>query len=80
VPAPGDQGHRFMCRYLTQGDGLMAAISAEQPLIGRPLADVLSWQRPSSAAGCYCEADARQHKWGLVLETIHYALSRDRET
>jgi hypothetical protein len=25
-------------------------------------------------AGCYCDAASRQHKWGLVLETIHYAL------
>jgi hypothetical protein len=29
-----------------------------------------------SPAGCYCEPDSRQHKWGLVLETIHYALAR----
>jgi hypothetical protein len=25
-------------------------------------------------AGCYCEPNSRKHKWGLVLETIHYAL------
>jgi len=37
---------------------------------------VIRWTRPSSPAGCYCEAESRQHKWGLVLETIHYALSR----
>jgi hypothetical protein len=29
---------------------------------------------PASPAGCYCDAASRQHKWGLVLETIHYAL------
>ena len=33
-----------------------------------------SWRREPSAAGCYCEAASRDHKWGLVLETIHYAL------
>jgi hypothetical protein len=27
-----------------------------------------------SAAGCYCESTSRDHKWGLVFETIHYAL------
>jgi len=32
--------------------------------------------RPASPAGCYCEPASRQHKWGLVLETIHYALDR----
>jgi len=53
----------------------MAAIGVERPLHGQPLDDVIRWTRPSSPAGCYCEAESRQHKWGLVLETIHYALS-----
>jgi len=35
---------------------------------------VLSWRRAACAAGCYCEPSSREHKWGLVLETIHYAL------
>jgi hypothetical protein len=26
------------------------------------------------APSCYCEPKSRQHKWGLVLETIHFAL------
>jgi len=54
----------------------MSSIEQEAPLAGRPLGDVLAWSRPDCAAGCYCDADARQHKCGLVLETIHYALSR----
>jgi hypothetical protein len=37
---------------------------------------VLPWRRGSSVAGCFCEADSREHKWGLVLETIHYALAQ----
>jgi hypothetical protein len=73
VPAPGDTGHRHMCQY---DDGrLLTAIDSEQPLLGRPLDDVLFWQRPDCAAGCYCDAAGREHKWGLVLETIHYALT-----
>uniref|UniRef100_Q024B5 Uncharacterized protein n=1 Tax=Solibacter usitatus (strain Ellin6076) TaxID=234267 RepID=Q024B5_SOLUE len=75
APASGDTGHMAMCRYLDQRDRLMAAIEQEKPLAGRPLHDVLSWTRPSCAAGCYCDADAREHKWGLVLETIQYALA-----
>jgi hypothetical protein len=74
-PAPGDQGHTAMCRYISDSDSLMAAIGSERPLKGRPLAEVMSWSRPASPAGCYCEPESRQHKWGLVLETIHYALS-----
>jgi hypothetical protein len=74
-PAPGDEGYRAMCRYISDGEPLMAAIAAERPLQGRPLDDVVRWTRPSSPAGCYCEPYSRQHKWGLVLETIHYALA-----
>jgi hypothetical protein len=43
-------------------------------MLGQPLASVLAWRREPSPAGCYCEATSREHKWGLVLETIHYAL------
>jgi hypothetical protein len=75
-PAPGDEGYTAMCRYLTDHDQLMASIAAERPLHGLPLDDVVRWKRPASPAGCYCEPESRQHKWGLVLETIHYALAR----
>jgi hypothetical protein len=75
VPAPGDAGHRLMCAYLREGEGLVNAIARERPLLGQPLGAALFWQRPFSGAGCYCEAASREHKWGLVLETIHWALS-----
>lgn len=75
-PAPGDVGHTFMCRYMSNSEHLMVAIDQEKPLLGRPLNEVLAWQRPKTGAGCYCEASSRKHKWGLVLETIHYALAR----
>jgi hypothetical protein len=78
-PAPGDDGHTAMCRYISDRDQLMASIAQERPLHGRPLDDVVRWTRPVSPAGCYCEPDSRQHKWGLVLETIHYALARDSQ-
>lgn len=75
-PAPGDEGYTSMCQYLRDREPLMAAIERERPLHGQPLDDVVRWVRPSSPAGCYCELDSRRHKWGLVLETIHYALAR----
>lgn len=76
APAPGDTGHTAMCQYIAAPEVVMGAIREEKPLAGRPLADVLNWRRPTSPAGCYCEAASRQHKWGLVLETIHYALHK----
>ena len=75
-PAPGDYGYTAMCRYLSDPEELMAAIGRDHPLTGQPLDQVVRWTRPASPAGCYCEPDSRQHKWGLVLETIHYALAR----
>jgi hypothetical protein len=78
-PAEGDDGFTYMCRFLTNAEQLMGAIGHERPLHGRRLNDVLGWPRPDCSAACYCESDARLHKWGLVLETIHYALAREAE-
>lgn len=76
VPAPGDTGHTSQCEYLANAASLMRNIASEKPLLGRPINDVLTWPRTFSPAGCYCDADGRAHKWGLVLEVIHYALAR----
>jgi hypothetical protein len=72
APAAGDMGHRSMCRPD------LACIDQEKPLAGQPLRHVFDWRRPALAAGCYCESESRAHKWGLVLETIHYALHHER--
>jgi hypothetical protein len=80
APAPGDAGHTFMCRYLSDRDPLMAAIAREKPLLGRRLDEVLAWRPPVCSAGCYCDPASREHKWGLVLETIHYALANPTTT
>jgi hypothetical protein len=74
LPAIGDTGHKLMCQY--DGGRLLTAIDGEKPLLGQPLDDILLWQRPECAAGCYCDPAGREHKWGLVLETIHYALTQ----
>jgi hypothetical protein len=74
VPAPGDTGHTLMCQFQEDHARLMSAIDNEKPLSGERLDAVFSWHRKPSAAGCYCESASRDHKWGLVLETIHYAL------
>jgi hypothetical protein len=80
APAPDDEGHSLMCEYLNDPEQLMDAIDREKPLLGERLNDVLAWQRKPSAAGCYCESASREHKWGLVLETIHYALVEKERT
>ena len=74
APVPGDTGHQSMCEYLNNAQSLMDNIAAEKPLLGRPLNDVLNWKREFSPSGCFCDLARREHKWGLVLEVIHYAL------
>lgn len=80
APASGDIGHTRMCKYISQPGPLMEAIALEQPLLGKPLNEVLTWARATHSAGCFCDAESRTHKWGLVLETIHYALAHDVPT
>lgn len=77
-PAQGEDGHTFMCAYLSDREGLMKSIAGEKPLLGRSLNDVLGWTRSDAPSGCYCSADSRTHKWGLALEVIHYALVQSK--
>jgi hypothetical protein len=76
APAASDTGHTHMCQYIENRDRLMNSIDLEKPLNGEKLNAVLEWQRKPSSAGCYCEPASRDHKWGLVLETIHFALAQ----
>jgi hypothetical protein len=76
APAAGDTGHRQMCRYIEDPAGLTHAIENERPLSGQRLDAVLEWRRAAVGAGCFCDSLSREHKWGLVLETIHYALAQ----
>jgi len=78
-PAPGDVGHTQMCAFLADPSGLLQTIAEERPLVGRPLDEVLAWSRPAAPSGCYCDAPGRLHKWGLVLEVIHYALIQQQQ-
>ena len=74
LPSAGDEGYRYMCEYIKAGDSLIHTIANEQAMLGKPLDDILAWERPFSPTGCFCDSAGRQHKWGLVFEVIHYAL------
>lgn len=79
APAPDDTGHTCMCEYQRNAEQLEQAMANEKPLLGRPLNEVLTWKRQFSPSGCYCDASSREHKWGLVLEVIHFALAQDEK-
>jgi hypothetical protein len=79
APAPGDAGHQFQCEYLNDAGALMRNITGEKPLLGRPLNDVFGWRREYNPSGCFCDLTRREHKWGLVLEVIHFALTQQNK-
>jgi hypothetical protein len=79
APAPGDNGHTQQCEYLNDAIALMGSIANEKPLLGRPLNDVLNWERAANPSGCYCDIERRLHKWGLVFEVIHHALVQNEK-
>jgi hypothetical protein len=74
IPAEGEEGHQQMCAYLKNADAIMTRIAEPPPLVGTSLDSVLTWKRTVKQSGCYCDAGSRAHKWGLALESIHYAL------
>jgi hypothetical protein len=79
APAPGDLGHTSMCEYLKDPGAFMNLVASEKPLLDRPLNDVLTWARSANPAGCHCEAESREHKWGMVFEVIHFALAQNEK-
>lgn len=79
VPAADDTGHAYMCEYTRNAEELERAIASEKPLLGRSLHEVLTWRRQYRPSACFCDAAGREHKWGLVLEVIHYALAQDEK-
>lgn len=76
-PSAGDEGHKFMCAYLSSPDTFPDIVSAERPMVGKRLDDVLKWNRQASPAGCYCTRGNRIHKWGIVFEVLHFALANN---
>ena len=76
APVAGDTGYALMCEYLKDPDAFTRLVAGEKPLLGRPLNDVLAWNRSPNPAACQCDAGSREHKWGLVFEVIHFALTQ----
>ena len=73
-PGKDDDGFTYMCEYIRNPDALMAAVRSCEPLLGKPLDQVFTWRPEYDPAGCFCNAGARDYKWGLVLETLHFGL------
>ena len=73
-PDEDDPGFEAMCSYLEDADGVIASLDEEHPLEGCQLDMVLRWNPQISPSGCLCKGSDRNHKWRIVLQTIHYTL------
>ena len=76
-PAGGDRGHRSTCLHLSDPEGFHRGAAEKPPLIGQALGKALSWKPELSPAGCLCTRASRDHKWSVVLQTLHFALNQD---
>ncbi len=74
APAEENQGYQSMCAYLSGPDRFMTELKEYRPLVGKSLSEAVSWSVPTSPAGCLCTRPSQNHKWRIVLQTIHYAL------
>ena len=76
-PHPEDTGHKGMCSYLADAEAILEKTRQPPALPGRSLGKVLEWTPPSSPAGCLCSQSSRDHKWRIVLQTLHYSLLKE---
>ena len=74
-PAQDHLGFQSMCAYLDKPDRFMEQLNCYQPLVSQPLSDSLTWQTPTSPAGCLCTRASQDHKWRIVFQTLHFALN-----
>ena len=73
-PAAEHMGYQNMCAYHDKPECYMAQLRSHQPLVGQPLSDALTWQSSSSPTDCLCTRASQDHKWQIVLQTLHFAL------
>jgi len=73
-PAEKHSGYQSMCAFLDKPERYMTQLRAHQPLVGQSLSSALTWQSPTSPAGCLCTRASQDHKWRIVLQSVHYAL------
>jgi hypothetical protein len=72
---PGRQPSLGVCAFAARGGGFLHELEG-CPWLGRTLDEALAWNPRVTPSGCLCEPADRDHKWRLVLQTVHYALAR----
>ena len=70
-PAENNPHYRSMCGYLANPDRMIATL-VEKSLLGLQLDQAIEELGEGSPSGCLCLQANREHKWLMVLQTIHY--------
>ncbi len=78
APVENEKGYQAMCAYLDNPERFMAGIKEYRPLVGQLLSEAVTWEVSTSPAGCLCTRPSQDHKWRIVLQTIHYALESNK--
>jgi len=74
TPAPGGRGHRFQCEHLSDPEGFSRLTASAPGIAGRTLDEACAAPADVSPSACLCSQANRNHKWWLVVQTVHYAL------
>lgn len=78
-PAVEDSGVESTCSFIEGPERHLAEVAGQPPIIGRHLDDAVQWAPDILPSGCLCRETDRNHKWKLVLQTLHYRLAHHEE-
>ena len=66
--------HRQMCAFKKDGPKFLRQITEHDALLDQPLENALDWDPEVLPIGCQCTQESQDHKWKMVLHTLHYFL------
>jgi len=74
---PSDSDYQLMCSCLKDPEGFPREMVSVPGFVDQPLGQALEWDPTVEPAGCLCRQSARDHKWKIALQTMHYKLHID---
>ena len=75
----GDSGLRWTCAFREGPEAFISSMEEPPALVGETLGVALAWEPDESPAACLCTAANRNHKWKIVLQTLHHALNQSAQ-
>jgi hypothetical protein len=78
-PPQEDQRYRSMCAFQREQD-FEIKMRETPPVKDWYFKEVLQWTPLTHPAGCLCDQMNREHKWLMVLQTLHFALFQEKNS